>query len=210
MSNISWTVPKPVEEVRDDQLLTQFSWQHTDEPLAGIIRVRGKALPRSQGGRTLGKGDAAVPAAVMAVYRPPWHRFERDARLIKHVVHTEPLYTTQYQCAIAARQIALQEALGANSGQFEIPGHPGLEVDDIVGLVDRATGINSRVGIASLQSTFTRTRDSIDWKQTVGVTLLDTPDVVQVVDELASALRAGSRLHPELHIADAISAHGGG
>lgn len=201
MSNISWLVPSPVEEVRDDQLLTAFDWQHTDEPLAGIIRVRGKETPTSRGGRRLGKG-LGVAAAVMAVYRPPWHRFERDARLIKHVIHSEPLYTTQYQCAVAARQIALQEALGANTGQFEMPGHPGLELDDIVGLVERATGTNSRLGVASLQSTFASSQGKVDYKQTVGVTLLDVPDVVQVVDELGKLLRQGSRLHPDQQLVD--------
>lgn len=206
MSHATWVAPDPVEEVRDDQLLTDFQWQHTSEGLAGIIRVRGKELPASKGGRVLGSGDVQLPSALMAVYRPPWHRFERDARLIRHVVHSEPLLTTQRKCAVHARLLALQEAIAANTGTFEMPGHPGLELDDVVGLVDRASGINSRLGVMSLQSSFTKSDSGTEWKQTVGCALLDVPDVVQVVDELGPLLRSDrSRLYPTVSASGAIA-----
>lgn len=189
MSNASHNVPVPVVELRDDQLLTDIDWEHTNEPLAGIIRVRGKEVPRSEGGKPLRRG--AVPAALMSIYRPPWHSDgnRRDARMIRHVIHSEPLYHTQNQVEVAARLIALQEALAANTGTFDIPGHPGLELDDVLGIVDRGGGLNTRVATASIQSQFDQSDGRAEWKQTLGVALLDTPDVVEVTDDLGALER---------------------
>lgn len=178
------TVPAPVLELRDDQLLTGLTWQRSDEALAGIIRVRGKALSKRRGGTMLGSDRVR---RVMGVYRPPWHRSERDARVIRHVVHHEPLYKTEQECLVAAQMIALQEALAAVSANVQIPAHPGLQLDDIISLRDRATSIASRAWIASKQSTFEQGQ-STTFTQTLGVALLDTPDVTGVVEDLHGSL----------------------
>jgi hypothetical protein len=173
----------PVEEITDRKQLTGLDWQFTDEPLAAVIRVRGK--DNDEVGQTLG-GDKLK--RVMATYRPPWHRHLRDAGVLRHVIHTEELYRSPHRCAVAARMIALQEALGATTANVEIPAHPGLELDDIVGVVDGATGLNTRCLIARLQSTMTL-GEKASWKQTLGVALMDTPEVIEVLRDLHDELR---------------------
>lgn len=180
-SNATYDRTDPVEAIEDDKLLTGLDWQFTDEPLAAVIRVRGKD---SDEGATLG-GDSLK--RVMATYRPPWHTEERDARILRHVVHTEPLYSSPHRCAVAARMIALQEALAAVTANVEVPAHPGLELDDLVGLTDGVTGLNARALIARLQSTFTL-GEKASWKQTLGVALLDTPEVIGVQADLHDEL----------------------
>lgn len=181
------TVPPPVLELRDDQLLTGLSWQRTDEPLAGIIRVRGKPASKKRGGELLGGDSGGGVRRVMGVYRPPWHRAERDARLIRHVVHVEPLYETEQECLAAAQMIALQEALAATTATAVIPAHPGLQLDDIISVRDTASGLASRAWVASLQSTF-EAGAKTTYTQTLGVALLDTPDVVEVINDLHGTL----------------------
>lgn len=177
------TVPPPVLELRGDQLLTGLSWARTDEPLAGIIRVRGRPLVEKRGGRLLGGQSGAGERRVMAVYRPPWHREERDARLIRHLVHVQVLYKTEQQCMVAAQLIALQEALASTTATVEIPAHPGLQLDDIISITDGATGVASRAWVAQKQSTFTAGAQ-VSYHQTLGVALLDTQDVVEVIRDL--------------------------
>lgn len=172
----------PVEEISDRMQLTGLDWQFTDEPFAAVIRVRGK--DNDEVGQTLG-GDTLK--RVMATYRPPWHREFRDAGVLRHVTHTEELYRSQHRCAVAARMIALQEALGGTTANVEIPAHPGLELDDIVGVVDGATGLNTRCLIARLQSTMTL-GEKASWKQTLGVALMDTPEVIEVMADLHDEL----------------------
>jgi hypothetical protein len=170
-----------VEEMADTKLLTGLDWQFTDESLAAIIRVRGKDNPK---GETLG-GDKL--ARVMATYRPPWHVHKRDAGVLRHVVHTEELYRSPHQCEVAARMIALQEALSAVTANVEIPAHPGLELDDLVGITDSRSGLNTRSLIARLQSTHTL-GEKVAWKQTLGVALMDTPEVIAVLEDLHDEL----------------------
>jgi hypothetical protein len=173
----------PVEQLADDKQLTGLDWQFTDEALAAVIRVRGK--DNEDVGMTLG-GDKLK--RVMAVYRPPWHRDLRDAGVLRHVVHTEALYRSKHRCEVAARMIAMQQALGATTANIEIPAHPGLELDDLVGLVDGATGLNTRALIARLQSTLTL-GERTSWKQTIGVALMDTPEVIHTLRDLHDELR---------------------
>lgn len=182
-SNATYDRTDPVEALADDKLLTGLDWQFTDEPLAAIIRVRGK--DNDDVGVTLG-GDKLK--RVMATYRPPWHTDERDARILRHVVHTEELYSSPHRCAVAARMIALQEALASVTGNIEIPAHPGLELDDLVGLTDAVTGLNTRALIARLQSTLTL-GERTSWKQTLGCALIDTPEVIAVQADLHDELR---------------------
>jgi hypothetical protein len=192
------TVPQPVCELRDTDLLTGLNWQRSDEPLAGIIRVRGRPTTELRGGRALGGVSGGVGAArdrIMGVYRPPWHVYERDARLLRHLVHIEPQYKTEQQCLVAGAMIALAEALAAITATIEIPTHPGLQLDDIIAIRDHPSGLATRAWIASKQATFTAGKETT-WKQTLGVALLDTPDVVEVVEDLHAFLNGAGEAGP--------------
>ena len=182
-SNIA-TMRETDVELKDEHLLTDVQWQRTDEPLAGIIRVRGKPTPRERGG--VGAGEDHEPR-VMAVYRPPWHVHERDARMLRHVVHYEDAFTTLQECMASAQMIALQEALAATTATVEIPAHPALQLDDIISIYDRPSGLSTRAWVASKQSTFVGGKNA-SWKQSLGMALADTPDVVQVVADLHETL----------------------
>lgn len=175
----------PTLDLKASQMLTGCQWSTDDSPKATIIRVRGKDTPVVRGGRPLGY---ATPT-ILSVYRPPWHLGSqpRDARILKHVTVTEPLYKTQQQCDVAAQMIALAMAMAGDTATVEIPAYPGLQMDDIVNIDDPYAGINSRAWIAKKTSTFVTGKDA-SWKMSLGVGLLDTPDVTEVLADLAVTL----------------------
>jgi hypothetical protein len=49
--------------------------------------------------------------------------------------------------------IAMQYQLQTFTGHIEIPGYPGVELDDQVGVIDEGTGANTRIWAADVQST---------------------------------------------------------
>lgn len=179
--------------IRDRQLLTGLTWQTTDEPKRSIYRVRGKNTPRDRGGR--GLGHIRTPA-VMSVYRPPWHTqvdgtqrwpTDRDARIIRHAIATEPLYDTQKEVDVAAQMWALASALAATTATLELPTNPALELDDVVTARDSMAGVHTRCWIAQRTETFTAGKEST-WIQSLGVSCLDDPDVVGVNRDLHHTL----------------------
>lgn len=178
-----YTVPAPKLTVTDAGILTDAGWNHTYEMLGSIIRVRGKEAAPEDGGVVLGSDRTT---RIMAVYRPPWHR-GRDARKLRHVIHTEAELKSQDEVELMARLIALNEALEANTGLVEIPAYPGLELDDIIAVLDHTTGLSTRCWIAGKQQTFTYGEDST-FTQTLTVALLDTPDVTEVTADIADLL----------------------
>lgn len=172
-----------VLDLRASGNLTGCEWSTDDQSKASIIRVRGKATPVRRGGRPVGI-DAPT---ILGVYRPPWHRKNRDARMIKHVTVVEPLYDKQNQVDVAARMIALAMAMAGDTATAEFPAYPGLQLDDIVNLDDPHAGVNSRAWVAQKTSTFTAGKDAT-WKMSLGVGLLDTPDVTEVLADLQLVL----------------------
>jgi hypothetical protein len=185
----TWT---PAITIKDTDLLTGFEWTRSDESMPSIIRIRGKNLTVAKGGTSLSGSSSTI----LAVYRPPWHTNDRDGRIIKHVTHTEPLLTSYQECLVLAIQTALNGAIDSTSAEPELPGYPGLELDDVVSVQDQNTGVVSRVIVNGLQSSWTR--QPRQYKQTLTVSLLDTPDVVQTLVHLNAATRKASRLHPNL------------
>lgn len=178
----------PVVDLKSEQMLTGCEWVTDDDPKATIIRVRGKETPRARGGRPIGHDRPTL----LAFYRPPWHRSNspsgpRDARILKHVIVTEPMYKTQQQVEVAARMIALAMAMAGDTATAEIPAFPGLQLDDIVNLDDPHAGINSRAWLAQKTTTF-QTGENASWKQTLGMGLLDTPDVTECISDLQAVL----------------------
>lgn len=180
----SYVVPASTFTVADVDLVTDLQWTHTYEMLAAIIRVRGKEAPPVDGGVTLG---ADRTTRVMGVYRPPWHTEERDARKIRHAIHTEPKLKTIEEVTLMAMLIALNEALEANTARVEIPAYPGLELDDIFTVRDTITGISSRCWVAAKQQTFTAGEETT-FTQSLSVALLDSPDVAEVIADIAAFL----------------------
>lgn len=189
----TWTIAL---KLYDTQLLTGFNWTRSDESLPSILRVRGKNVPEDEGGVSL----SGTSATLLAVYRPPWHTKDRDGRIIKHFTVTEPLLTSKRECMVLAIQTALNGAIDSTSAEPEMPGHPGLELDDVVAVQDRNSGIVSRVIVNGIQSSWTR--QPREYKQTLTVSLLDTPDVSETLVDLNAAIKSASRMHPNLRDLD--------
>lgn len=177
-----------VEEVRDTDLLTGVEPKFTKEPLSYIIRVRGKSVPKGKGGKALGEDSSKRH---QGVYLPPWsgahHSVlsghytpgfpDRLSGVRKHVVHTDTKMTSNDACQKMAVLIAIQEALGWATCVVEIPGDPGFGLDEHLSVIDTTTGMNSRLWLASIHSTFTAGQ-TVEWKVDLGGSFIDTPDMV--------------------------------
>lgn len=179
---------KTTRTIRDREVLTAIEAKFTDEPLGYIIRVRG-AVPKD-GGFQLG-GDST--RRVMFVYRPPW--WSRLAGLVKHVIHTDPMLKTNLDCEVGCYLVALNEALQSATGTISIPGNPEFMVDDQVYVVDAATGLATRLWVASRSSTFTAGQNG-SWKTTLAGSLIDTPDIVDIKAEIETARTRGVPVPP--------------
>lgn len=181
-------IPKPLITVRDNQILTGVETHFTDDPLRYIIRVRGARDPI--GGDGLG-GDTTRRS--MFVYRPPW--IDRLNGLIKHIIVPIPALKTDADCEVGCYLVALAEALQSATATFGIPANPEFVVDDQVYVVDGATGVASRVWIASRSSTFTA-GSSGSWKMSLGGSLIDTPDIQDIRNEITAARARGVEIPP--------------
>jgi hypothetical protein len=169
--------------VRDKDMITAVQAKLSDEPLGYIIRVRGAA---SDAGKQLG---ADKTKKLMSVYKPPWHT--RMGGILKHVVEEWPRLADQLSVDVAARLIAVQQALASATATMEIPGHPGFELDGQVGMWDTDTGLKTRLYIARTASTFIQGKQA-SWKTEVGGSLLDTPDIVDAKRDLFTLVPAGT------------------
>lgn len=169
----------PAGTLRDTEMLTAVQAKLTNEPLASIIRVRGAAATLKEGGRILGSD----PRKLMAVYRPPWHLQGRTAGIIKHHITVNPRYKDQASVEMAARLIALQEALAAAAAQVQCPGTPQFQLDDTVGLMDEGTGLFTRLYVSNRTSRFQAGKNA-SYVTTLGGALIDTPDVVAMKQEI--------------------------
>lgn len=183
------TEDAPVAAVRDRDLLTGIRVKMTDEPLAYVIRVRGRLATDEEtgAGYLIGGGSQR---RVKFTYYPPWARLEnRLAGILKHVVHHDNKLTSTEDCEFACYYIALQEALEAITGSIEIPATPVVELDSFVAVEDLGTGIFSRLWVASRSSEFTN-GETRAWTQSVGGTWVDTPDVIAMKDIINAAVLA--------------------
>lgn len=167
----------PAIEVRDTDLLTGLRTKRSEESLPYIIRVRGKT---ARAGTTLG-GDTSK--RIMAVYRPPWTEDNTLGGVIKHVVHTDNALRTLLECEIACYLIAINGCLRAFTATAEIPAAPFIELDHQVGLLDTATGLNTRLWVASRNSHF-QSGERPAWETTLQGALIDTEDLVELIAEI--------------------------
>jgi hypothetical protein len=178
----------PVVTVRDTDLLGPIDVRESDEPLAYIIRMRGRVAPNL--GRTIG-GDRTK--RLMYVYQPPWTVRVGGNQLggiLRHVIHTDDMFKTMDDCKFACFYLALNEALGAITATIQIPANPGVQLDDHVEVFDLGTGVTSRLSVQQRSSQFTRSGEQTLWTMTLGGALVDTLDVQAVVARINSAKRA--------------------
>jgi hypothetical protein len=183
-------VQSGMEEVRDTDLLTGINTKFSKESLAWMILCRGKEASKKQGGVLTGEDP---DRRLSARYFPPWSGAHRDvltgkydvnypfagrlAGLWKQVVHTDPNLETYNECLMACILIAAQESLSAFTGTITVPGYPGFELDEQVGITDQGSGVNTRMWIASHTSSFISGQET-SWFSTLGGAMIDTPDNV--------------------------------
>lgn len=195
------SAPQPrMEEVRDSDLLTEVDSNFSKESLAYIIRVRG--MMSQKAGKPLGEDSTK---RVMAVYLPPWsgahHNVatgaydasypfaDRLAGMRKHVIYPDEGLETEDECMMACILIALQEALAAFTANIQIPGHPGIDLADQISMIDQASGLNTRLWIASRSSRFTvDEQGSAEWSMSLGGSLIDTPDILALAFDYLTLL----------------------
>jgi hypothetical protein len=166
-----------ITEVRGTDLLTGLRTKRSEETLPYIIRVRGKT---SRAGSTLG-GD--MVRRIMAVYRPPWTQDNTLAGVIKHVTRTDNALRSLLECQVGAYFIAIAGCLKAFTATAEMPGAPFVELDDQVGLMDTATGVNTRLWVVSRTSRF-QAGEKTSWVSTLQGSLIDNPDLIALIDEI--------------------------
>lgn len=166
-----------IQEVTDSDLLTGVKVKRSEAPLGYIIRVRGK---ESLKGISLG-GDTAK--RITAVYLPPWTADRTLAGIIKHVIYNRFELRTLLECEIACYLIAIQQALAMTTGVVEIPAHIGMELDDQIGLMDTATGLNTRLWVTSRDWSW-RGGENREFKMTLSGAMVDTPDLDSLVEEI--------------------------
>lgn len=183
-----WTGFDVVEEIADRDLLTGIKLHFSDDPLSSIIRVRGKLASAKNGGVELGGGvqpGSRSDRRVQAEYRPPWAQgrrtdgedqpIDRTAGVVKHVVHIENQYRSEYECKVACVFIAAAEALASATGVVECAGFPGVMIDDAIMVTDTGTGANTRLYLAQKTVTFDAGAQT-KWVMSLQGALLDTAD----------------------------------
>jgi hypothetical protein len=198
------------EEIRDDQLLTGIQVKQDLTVLSHIYWIRGKVTDppknhkkpvRGASGQLLGEaGDYRI----QIYYVPPWSRDNEEGDIIRHFVAKYDSLGSKKGLETAARLAALQAALQSLTAVIEIPGHPGITVDSIVGVRDQGTGLNTRLYVASRSSTF-RAGQSTEWKMTLGGSLIDSPNVQAVALDLYAVLTAKEAKGAKPHLGTAVA-----
>lgn len=193
----------------DRQLLTDLKPKHDNKSDRYIIRVRGVVNRKT--GRSLG-GDSAK--RVTFTYWPPW--IKNMAGVIKQLTYYDigsqsvlGLQTKQ-QCRVAAMLIAVQIALGRDTGLAQTAGQPGFGLDSFAYLSDSGTGISSRLYITNRKSTMTlggdgasqqqspysssgSSQNSLLWATEIGGSLCDNPEFDHIEKDYRRAI-AGQKV----------------
>jgi hypothetical protein len=177
--------PDMVEVTHEDLLETaQVEWNLASLP--DEIRYRGNPTPD---GATF---DEDLVACFQAVYYPPWSS-QRAAQIVGDL--TTPQRTagirrnflqsvgvgvaiglnSNEECAFACVLAAIQYALAMCTGQFQIPGRPDIDLNDQVSLIDMGTALNSRMWVASVQSTH-KMGPQGSWEMVIGGSYVDMSD----------------------------------
>lgn len=176
--------PEDVWEITENELLTGVQTNFTTVPLAHIIRVRGRSATKDEGGVVLSRNARHL----MAVYRPPWvtettPSGKRTARIYKHTIKDYWWVKKQAKLELAARLVALRQALESSTAIVQIPANPGIGLDHHVLLKDTGTGLNTRMWVNGRTSRFTGGREPT-WTMSLSGALLDTPNIQAVRAEI--------------------------
>lgn len=164
----------PRATITDRSLLTAIDMKHTSEPLRAVIRTYGTSgVPPS------GAAAGITGERLVATFRPPWAG--RLAGVLKQLSYKDELFSSHGDLRNAAYFIALQEALESIQATIEIPGFPGIEIDDHIELLDLGTGLSTRMAIEHRSSSMV-SGEHAKWTMTLGGPLIDTPDVVGIVN----------------------------
>lgn len=161
-----------VEQVTDEDMLTdtKSKWDNTDERT--IIRTRGKSV--SNGVGLFGDNSKTVMYSLL----PPWYR--EMAGVIKHLTHYDNKIATLAEAEMSSILIALQIALAKHTAVVSIPAHPGIGLDTLIYLIDRPQGLNGRMYVSNRSSEMQLGTDGY-WHMDLGGALIDTPDLLGVV-----------------------------
>lgn len=199
------TVRRPIR-LRDKDLLMEIQTKQSQEPIAMNIRVRGKQATKTQGGRLLG---AEGIRRYMDFYANPIARpsanprsqttglDNKDRGPNKHFVSHDELLVSTYLCQVATRLVGFAEALKSITATAQTAGYPFLGLDQHVVLFDTATGNSSRLWVTNLQTTF-RSGNRAEYKTSIGGSLIDTPDVTVMRQEVFDILGKGADPGPSL------------
>lgn len=196
----------PVEYVHEDQQMTGISPKFSDEPLPYNIRVRGRVIQGEEKSKKLGRTLGADHSRrFMYVYRPPWSRDQhyggnwpssdrdqyRNGNVKRYVVHHDDTLKTLNDCKIAALFIAFAEALESAQVQVECPAMPFIYLDHQTAIFDTASGMSTRVWVASRSMEFVSGEQG-HFTMALAGAMLDLPDIQTVREELNMALRDSS------------------
>lgn len=202
--------PSATVEVRDTNMgeSMQVKWALADLPY--VMRYRGALATRLQGGQAL---DQDTIRRYMATYYPPWagdlytkldathfrsvENVRRNAGILRHFTETLGVQTTVAlrstdECLFACVLAAVQYALGMATCQFQIPGLPGIELNQTLSAVEASTGVNSRVWVTSFDSQHTLGPQG-SWHMTVGGAFLDTEEMDALRDDYHYAFKLAQR-----------------
>lgn len=192
--------PKVVTSVRDTDLLEalKVTWDLSNLPYS--IRIRGAI---NKNGVTFGQD---LSKRYMGTYFPPWSGIDyikiSPTRKGRHMDHSERLaglrrnyvqtqgqvislsLNSDAECNMAAVLTAIQYALAEVTGQLQISGLPGLELNKAIVVVDEASGTNSRVWIDSIESDHNMGENG-SWHMTIAGSLLDTEDLSLISEDWA-------------------------
>lgn len=179
-------------DIRDDQLLTAIQPRFSRDDLPYIVRVRGK---EHKNGAQLG---ADKSKRIMAVLWTPWGdpgTGDDDlAGVIRHSVVSRPDLGSYEECVVAAYLVCINAALQQVTATAEIPANPMATLNFQVGLIDKATGINSRLWISNWTHEASYTQEGY-WRMSLGGSLIDTPDMQKLLTMIESKGLMG-RLSP--------------
>lgn len=172
--------PANMIEVRDADLLESMKTKIDLSNLPYIIRFRG-AVDQKNG--TTFDGD--LVKRYNGTYFPPWSgagpietESGRTAGVRRHTLVIDSNLSSDEECLFGAILSAIQYGLEAYTGEFQISGYP-IELNQQVSVVDKTTGVNSRLWTSSIQSEHTTGPDG-EWKMTVGGALIDNIDMQQL------------------------------
>lgn len=139
-----------------------------------------------------------VPISLNVTNRPPGQIIEPAAAHVDRVAGVMRMFsqtegdttrlglTSNVECLFGCVLAAMQYAKGMCVVQIQIPGLPGLELNQMLSAIEEATGFNSRVAILSIDSKHTLGPQG-SWHMTITGIVLDTEDMATLVKDYTNA-----------------------